>query len=124
MPEATPAGRRWISVPTGRSQAVRQTRAPASRKAPIACGRVTAPPVLAISAAPGVDQAVMIGWRWRMLSQMLVAAMARHSAVTQDAVWSASAPTARAAATTIASVPPKPTNAATSAETITDSRKR
>ena len=68
------------------------TSAPASRKAPTAAGSPIAPPVAAISAAPGVDQAVMIGWRWRRLSQLLVAAMARQSAVTQDEVCAGSAP--------------------------------
>ena len=119
---ATAVGRRRISVSRGRNAAVSRTRAPASRKAPTAAGSPIAPPVAAISAAPGVDQAVMIGWRWRRLSQLLVAAMARQSAVTQEEVCAGSAPTARAAATTIANVPPKPTMAATTAETMIDRR--
>jgi hypothetical protein len=95
----------------------------AGKKAPTAAGKVIAPPVAAIRAAPGVDQAVIAGMRRRKLSKALVAAMARHSAVTQDAVCPPSAPTARAAATTTARVPPKPTSAATTAETTTDKRK-
>ena len=62
-----------------------QTRAPQSRKAPTAFGRVS-PVEAAIRAAPGVDQAVMIGSRWRMLSKVLVAAMARQRAATQEMV--------------------------------------
>ena len=81
------------------------------------------PPEAAISAAPGVDQAVMAGILWRRLSKPPVAAMARQSAATQDEVWPESAPTARAAATTMAIVPPKPTSAATTAEMTTDARR-
>ena len=48
--------------------------------------------------------------------------MAMQSAVTQLAVWTCVAPTAWAAAMMIASVPPKPTIAATKAEAGIDRR--
>ena len=57
-----------------------------------------------------------------MLRTALVRAMLRHRAATQEAVWSASAPTARAAAMMIAMVLPKPTRAATTAEVTIDRR--
>ena len=46
----------------------------------------------AISAAPGVDQAVTIGMPVADAQEALVAAMLRQSAATQEVVWAASAP--------------------------------
>jgi hypothetical protein len=76
----------------------------------------------AISATPGVDHAVMTGIFVRHDSHAVSNAMARHSAVTQLAVCNCVAPTAPAAAMTMASVPPKPTIAATKADTGMDMR--
>ena len=80
------------------------------------------PLVAPMSAAPGVDQAVMIGRRWRRLRKPLVAAMLRQSAATQEEVWAEVAPTAWAAAMMSAIVLPKPTRAATTADVTIDSR--
>ena len=85
MAAATEDGMRSISAPTGRMKAVTRIRAPASRNAPTA-DSMESPLVASMSAAPGVDQAVMIG-RWRRLRKPLVAAMLRQSAATQEEVW-------------------------------------
>src|SRR4051812_22215883 len=79
--------------------------------------RIEKPLEAAISAKPGVDQAVITGILVRQESQRLSTAIARQMAVTQLAVSICVAPTAFAAAMTIASVPPKPTIAATKADT-------
>ena len=71
---ATGAGMRSISAPTGRNMAASRIRPAATRNAPTAPGRVM-PSEAAISAAPGVDQAVMIGMRCVTLRKVLVAAM-------------------------------------------------
>src|SRR5690606_15789253 len=82
------------------------------------------PELAATSAAPGVDHAAMTGIRLRQLSHAVSSAMARHMAVTMLAVWPAVAPTALAAAMISASVPPKPTIAATKAEAGMEDRIR
>src|SRR3954468_7544855 len=51
---------------------------------------------------------------------MLVNAIPAHSAATQDEVCAAVAPRCRVASTMMASVPPNPTTAATSADAITE----
>ena len=84
-------------------------------KAPTACGMVK-PLEAAISARPGVDQAVMTGILVRQDSHRHSTAMARQIAVTPLAVSTCVAPTALAAARTMANVPPKPTIAATKAD--------
>src|SRR3954469_19611676 len=76
----------------------------------------------AISAAPGVDQAVTIGSRWGTLRNPAVTAMLRHRAATQDEVWAGSAPTALAASMMMAIVLPNPIRAAITAETTMDRR--
>ena len=60
--------------PSGRKAAVSIISMAATRKAPTAAAR-SKPLVAAISAAPGVDQAQMIGMRWRQDSQMLGSAL-------------------------------------------------
>ncbi len=80
------------------------------------------PVLAATSAAPGVDQALITGILVRQESHRLSSAMARQIAVTQLAVSMRVAPTASAAAMISASVPPKPTIAATKAETGIDMR--
>src|SRR5690606_17132584 len=94
--------------------------APEKKNAPTAASKPIPPAEEAISAAPGVDHAAMMGMRWRRLRYPLVAATARHRAATQDDVCATSAPTACAAATMSATVPPKPTSAATMADITTD----
>ena len=52
-----------ISRPSGFTAAVSRISSAASTKAPTAAAKLGTPEVEAISAAPGVDQAVMIGMR-------------------------------------------------------------
>ena len=115
MPEATEAGIRAISLVSGLNRPVQISSTAVTMKAPTASSMVK-PLLAATSAAPGVDQAVMTGIFVRQESQAVSSAMARQIAVTQLAVWSCVAPTASAAAMISASVPPKPTIAATKAE--------
>ena len=115
MPEATEAGILEISWVSGLNRPVAINRMPVTMKAPTASAMVK-PLDAAISARPGVDQAVMTGIFVRQDSHRLSIAMARQSAVTQLAVSICVAPTALAAAMTMASVPPKPTMAATKAD--------
>ena len=63
MAAAMLAGIRSISRPSGRMAAVSRISTAASTKAPTAARMPGTPEVEAISAAPGVDQAVMIGMR-------------------------------------------------------------
>ncbi len=63
MAAAMPGGMRSISRPSGRTAAVSRISSADSTKAPTAARRPGTPEVEAISAAPGVDQAVMIGMR-------------------------------------------------------------
>ena len=63
MAEAMLAGMRSISRPSGRMAAVSRISTAASTKAPTAAWMPGTPAVEAISAAPGVDQAVMMGMR-------------------------------------------------------------
>ena len=74
------------------------------------------PLLVAIKAAPGVDQAVTMGRRWLTLRTPLVTAMEMQRAATHDPVCSGVAPTPSAAASTTATDPPKPTITATMAE--------
>ena len=102
---AIPSGIAATSRPKGRTAAVSATNPPASTKAPTASGIVT-PVVAAISAAPGVDQASTTGTRFHADSQAEPTALASDTASTQLAVCPASAPTAKAAASTNAMVDP------------------
>ena len=120
MPDATEAGMREISLVNGLSTPVRISSNATMMKAPTA-SFIVKPVLAATSAAPGVDHAEMMGMRVRQLSHAVSSAMARQIAVTQLAVWSCVAPTALAAAMISASVPPKPTIAATNAEVGMDS---
>ena len=63
MAAAMLAGMRSINLPSGRIAAVSRISTAASTKAPTAARKLGTPAVEAISAAPGVDQAVMIGMR-------------------------------------------------------------
>src|SRR3954465_8297559 len=106
MAAAIAPGMLSINRPIRRNAAASTTSAPATRKAPTAAW-MPIPLEAAISAAPGVDQAVTIGIRWRTLRNPAVAAMLRHRAATHDEVWAASAPTALVASMMIAIVLPK-----------------
>src|SRR4051794_19720977 len=121
MAAAIAAGMLPINRPSGGKAAASTTSAPATRKAPTAAW-MPIPLDAAISAAPGVDQAVTIGIRWRTLRNPAVAAMLRHRAATHDEVWAASAPTALVASMMIAIVLPKPIRAAMTPETTMDRR--
>ena len=63
MAAAMLAGIFSINRPNGRTAAVSRISSAASTKAPTAARKLGTPEVEAISAAPGVDQAVMIGMR-------------------------------------------------------------
>ena len=63
MAEAMLAGILSISRPSGLTAAVSRISTAASTKAPTAAAKLGTPGVEAISAAPGVDQAAMIGMR-------------------------------------------------------------
>ena len=63
MAAAMLAGMLSISRPSGRIAAVSRINTAASTKAPTAASMPGTPEVEAINAAPGVDQAVMMGMR-------------------------------------------------------------
>ena len=121
MPDATDDGMSEISLVSGLSTPVRMSSTATMMKAPTASA-IVKPELTATSAAPGVDHAAIIGIRVRQLSHAVSNTCARQIAVTQLAVWSGVAPTALAAAMMMASVPPRPTIAATNAEIGIDSR--
>ena len=75
-----------------------------------------------MTAAPGVDHAVMIGILCHQDRRPDVSAMERQRTVTQDVVWASVAPTARAASITTANAPAMPTSAATSAAVTVEKR--
>src|SRR6056297_4085702 len=79
--------------------------------------------VPARSAAPGVDQAVMIGRRCRTDRTALVPIIDRHRTLIHVAFCPSVAPTASAPASTMATEPPKPTRTAIKADRMTDMRK-
>jgi hypothetical protein len=96
-------------------------RSPARTKAPAASGKVT-PSVAMTRAAPAVDHARTTGWRVHQLRAALPRPLASDTARTQEAVCAGLAPTATAAASTRASVEPKPTSEATRAAEKRDAR--
>ncbi len=110
-----------ISAPSGRKAAVSIISAAASRKAPMAAA-MSSPLLAAMRAAPGVDQAQMIGRRWRQESQRLATPLARARPAIQETVWAGVAPSACAAASTTATEAAKPTKTATRAENRRDMR--
>jgi hypothetical protein len=75
-----------------------------------------------MTAAPGVDHAVMIGILCHHDRTPDVIAMERQRAVTQDVVCASVAPTARAASRTTAKAPAMPTSAATKAAVMAERR--
>ncbi|MET3520101.1 hypothetical protein ABID25_001929 [Mesorhizobium abyssinicae] len=115
MPEATEGGIRAMNWVSGLNRPVAIKSTAVTMKAPTAS--FTEKPLDAASSAkPGVDQAVMTGILVRQDSHRHSTAIARQIAVTPLAVSTCVAPTALAAAMTTASVPPKPTIAATKAD--------
>ena len=121
MPDAMEAGMREIARISGLNSPVTVSIRPTSMNAPTAS--LIEKPVLApISAAPGVDHAEITGIFVYQESHIVSTAIARQRAVTMLAVCWCDAPTASAAAMIRASVPPKPTTAATKPETGTDRR--
>ena len=71
-------------------------------------------PEVAISTAPGVDQAVIIGMRYRQDRMREEIAMPKHSAAAQEACWEGVAPAFRAASMIRRIVEAKPTTTAVS----------
>jgi hypothetical protein len=112
MPWAIGTGIAAMSRPSRGHTPVRTMSAATTRKAPTAAGqppRTT--PVLASSAAPGVDQATVRGMRWRRESQIIAAPCTTHSASSPEAACAGEAPTPRSPATTTADELVKPTSA-------------
>ena len=70
-------------------------------------------PVLASSAAPGVDQASMIGIRWRLERKIVPIAIVTVTASSPEAASAGVAPTRCRPASTTAKAPVNPTSAET-----------
>ena len=115
MPAATVIGMRSISRRRGVATDDSKINKAVTIKAPTAVCISSPAPEAAISAAPGVDQAVMMGRRCRRLRIAVEPAMAQQMAVIHDAVSARVACTASAAASTMAIDPPQPTMAAVTA---------
>ena len=93
---------------------------PQATKAPTA-SPIATPLVPAISAAPGVDQAVSTGSRRHHDKPIDVTPMPRPSAQIHDVAWAGVAPSACAAANTITTELVKPTSTATKPATTAES---
>lgn len=79
---------------------------PTIRNAPTAAGQPPwTMPVLASRAAPGVDQASVIGIRWRRVSQKIPTACVAHTASRPEEASTGDAPTPRRPASTTAKEP-------------------
>ena len=86
--------------------------APVTRNAPTAAGQPPwTTPVLASSAAPGVDQASVSGIRWRRTSHSMPSAWVAQTASSPEAASAGEAPTARRPASTTAKELVNPTSA-------------
>jgi len=99
---STPASMAWaIEVgiaatnrPSHGMAAVSRSRAPTTTKAPTATGHPpVGAPVVASSAAPGVDQATVTGMRWRTEIRIDDRPISTQSAASPDAAWADEAPT-------------------------------
>ncbi len=89
--------------------------APANRNAPTAPENPAAGAAeTASSAAPGVDQATLIGWRYHRLSTIAASPMARAAIISPDAACGPEAPMASSPCRTIGKELKKPTTATTS----------
>ena len=117
IPAATLVGMRSIRRSNGAMADATKVSAAATMKAPTAAGISRLAPDAAISAAPGVDQAVIRGNLWCTLRIAAAAAIARQMQVIHDAVSAGVARSASAAANTMAIEPAQPTIAAVTAAT-------
>ena len=90
------------SRPSHGIAAVSSSREPTITKAPTATGQPPAgAPVVASSAAPGVDQAIVTGMRWRTEIRIVDNPISTHRAARPEAAWAGVAPTpCRPASTT------------------------
>src|ERR1700712_124898 len=114
MALASDGGMAETARPNGRSSPQSTMSAPHSANAVTAAPKPragTEDP--ANSAAPGVDQAIVIGIRRRQENRTDPVPMVRHSISKPDAAWSVVAPTARSPASTTANELVKPTTAVT-----------
>lgn len=115
---ATGVGMRAISRPIPGQTAVTVMSRPVTRNAPTAAGQPpTRPPVPTSSAAPGVDQAKVIGIRVRAETSTVARPMVTNSASSPDPAWVGVAPTARSPDSTTANELVEPTRAVTSPAT-------
>src|SRR5882757_6781140 len=120
-PSSTPAsialasggGMAATARPSGFHSPATTISAPVTMKAPTAAGKPPGTaPVVANSAAPGVDQAMLIGILVLRLSAMAQTPIEIDSAISPDAASAWLAPTPRSPAMITAKEEAKPTNAA------------
>src|SRR4051794_31026280 len=101
-----------MSLPRRGHRPVITSSAPVTRKAPTAAGQPPCTtPVLASSAAPGVDQASVSGIRWRRTSHKMPTAWVAQTASSPEAASAGVAPTPRRPARTTAKELVNPTSA-------------
>jgi hypothetical protein len=113
-------GMRSITRSKARVQPASMISSPQTTKAPTASPRPK-PLLPAISAAPGVDQAVSTGWRVHSDRPIEVMPMPRPSAHIHEVVCAGVAPSAWAAAKTMTTELVKPTSTATKPAITADS---
>ncbi len=114
MALAIGVGMAAIKRPSAGNRPAAVMSSPQTTNAPTATGNPpSTAPVDTSNAAPGVDQAMVIGRRRRTLSRMATTPLARQSASSPDAACAWSAPTARSPARTTAKELAKPTTAVT-----------
>ena len=99
--------------PKGFHNPAMTTSSAATMKAPVAAGNPpSGTPVEISNAAPGVDHAMLIGWRVMMLWAAPRSPVTTQSASRPDAAWAGEAPTPAKPWSTIGKALPKPTMAA------------
>ena len=115
-------GMRSITRSNSRVTPANTINTPQATKAPMA-SPIATPLVPAISAAPGVDQAVSTGSRYRHERPIVVSPMPRPRAQIHDVACAGVAPRACAAANTITTELVKPTSTATKPATTAATEK-
>src|SRR5690606_30948999 len=98
---ASDAGMAATSRARGRNRPVSTISSAVTRNAPTTAGKPPAgSPTVSRNAAPGVDQAKLIGVRVRALTAMFRTPRPRHSAISPEPAWVGVAPAAVKAAST------------------------
>src|SRR5690554_685778 len=111
---ASGVGMRVTARPRAGHRPHKKMRTPQTMNAPTAVSILTPPPPAAIStAAPGVDQTIEIGCRYRHESSTVKMPDVTHSASSPDAAWESLAPTASNPAMTSGNELAKPLSEAT-----------